>query len=403
LIPYIGNKRRLLPLIARAVDATDAPVGSTFVDLFTGSTVVARMAKTMGLRVLANDWEPYSFEIALATVSLNSPPAFSRLGGADTAFAQLNALLPIDGYVTTHLCPKSDDDPDPQAERMFFTRANGGRIDAIRERLDEWERAGLVDDQERAFVLASLVYATSYVSNTSGVFKGFHNGWGGKTGTALYRIRSALTLRPPVLFNNGLENLARREDADSLAKHLADDLSVRPHVVYLDPPYNQHPYGSNYHVLNTVTLWDKVPMAPVTVRNGRLVDKSAIRTDWRTERRSDFNHAGRALPALKRLLRSLDARWILMSYSTDGNIPLEDVLFALADRGTLSVIAQRYKRYRVSPSRPSFRSHNTEFVAIVDGDGRPNPDEVDPLIAAILAGEAATSPGVRDEEPGLFF
>src|SRR5664280_420803 len=50
LIPYIGNKRKLLPLIARAIDATGTPVGATFVDLFSGSTVVARLAKTLGLR-----------------------------------------------------------------------------------------------------------------------------------------------------------------------------------------------------------------------------------------------------------------------------------------------------------------------------------------------------------------
>ena len=57
-------------------------------------------------------------------------------------------------------------------------------------------------------LLASLLYAVSYVSNTSGVFKGFHRGWGGRTGTALYRILSASRLCPPVFFDNGLDNRA---------------------------------------------------------------------------------------------------------------------------------------------------------------------------------------------------
>ena len=66
LIPYIGNKRKLLPLIYRGLAHTGSR--GSFVDLFAGSTVVARFAKTLGFRVLANDWEPYAHEIAGGTV-----------------------------------------------------------------------------------------------------------------------------------------------------------------------------------------------------------------------------------------------------------------------------------------------------------------------------------------------
>src|SRR4051794_9065265 len=80
LIPYIGNKRKLLPLIGEAIEATGVQ-GGTFVDLFTGSTVVARFAKAFQFSVLANDWEPYSYEIAHGTVVLNERPPFDDLGG----------------------------------------------------------------------------------------------------------------------------------------------------------------------------------------------------------------------------------------------------------------------------------------------------------------------------------
>jgi adenine-specific DNA-methyltransferase len=261
LIPYIGNKRKLLPLIAEGIAHTGC-AGGAFVDLFAGSTVVSRLAKTMGFRVLANDWEPYSHQIALGTVALNRPPAFEALGGPQAAFDLLNRLPPLEGYVATHLCPQSDEAPDVDNERLFFTRSNGMRIDAIREQIAAWDGAGLLSDGERAYLLAPLVYAVSYVSNTSGVFKGFHRGWGGKTGTALYRILSDLTLRPPVLHDSGADHLALREDAQALAPRLSEalgsaglaEIGERPAVVYIDPPYNQHPYGSNYHVLNTVVL-----------------------------------------------------------------------------------------------------------------------------------------------------
>ena len=55
LIPYIGNKRKLLPLIAEAIRQTGLEVG-TFLDAFAGSGVVSRLAKTLGFAVISNDF-----------------------------------------------------------------------------------------------------------------------------------------------------------------------------------------------------------------------------------------------------------------------------------------------------------------------------------------------------------
>jgi len=382
LIPYIGNKRKLLHLIGQAVEFTGCK-GGTFADLFTGSTVVARWAKKAGFRVIANDWEPYSHEIALGTVAPNRRPAFRALGGAAAAFERLNALPPVDGYISTHLCPRDDEAADPATERMFFTRANGRRIDAIREQLARWHAEGRVSRGELAYVLASLIYAVSYASNTSGVFKGYHNGWGGRTGTALYRIRGRLTVAPPVLHDNGLANLAMQADAQQLAPVLADVVGGAADIVYIDPPYNQHPYGSNYHVLNTVTLWDSPPVNPSFLVDGRITDKAAIRKDWRTERRSPYNSAAEATTAFGELIDGLPARWALVSYSTDGNIALADMLTILARRGDLHVFTQAYKRYRVSTPRMSRKSHNIEFVAAVDLAGRPSTGRVGRIVDEI--------------------
>jgi adenine-specific DNA-methyltransferase len=236
------------------------------------------------------------------------------------------------------------------------------------------------------------VYAVSYVSNTSGVFKGFHNGWGGRTQTALYRIRSRIALQPPVLLDNGRENLALQEDAQALGARLPELCGGAPDIVYLDPPYNQHPYGSNYHVLNTIVLWDKPPLEPGIRVGGRIVDKSAIRKDWRTERRSPFNSARDSLGAFANLVGGLDARWILVSYSTDGNIPVPALLEVLASRGEVTVHTNRYKRYRVSTPRMSPRTHTVEFVAVVDTTRRPGHGTLGALIRRI---ERACSPGER--------
>jgi adenine-specific DNA-methyltransferase len=278
---------------------------------------------------------------------------------------------------------------------MFFTRQNGERIDAMRDQIAIWESEGRLSADEQAFLLSALVYAVSYASNTSGVFKGFHNGWGGKTGTALYRIRGSITLTPPVVLDNGQTNIAMREDAQRLAAQLCEASGQRPDIVYIDPPYNQHPYGSNYHVLNTVVLWDKPKIHPQIIVNGRERDKSAIRRDWRAERRSPYNSEKDVLRAFRALIAAMDARWVLLSYSTDGNMATHHVLRVLAERGDLYVFTRTYKRYRVSTPRMSPKSHNVEFLAVLDTEGPPSPHRVDELHERIMRQEDAAAHSLR--------
>jgi len=363
LIPYIGNKRKLLGLIDSAVRATGVETGS-FVDFFAGGGVVSRYAKQQGFAVIANDWEPYAHSINGCYIQCNKPPAFTPLGGPEGVFKRLNALPPVEGYITQNLCPENDSALVLDRDRMFFTRSNGMRIDAIREAVHSWRQQEDITRQEEDFLLAALLYAVSYVSNTSGVFKGFHRGWGGATGTAHYRILSDLTLRQPVLFDNNVDNLVSCKDAQDLAEALSA-AGTQIDIAYLDPPYNQHPYGSNYHVLNTVALWDK----PDIPRFDGISNKSAIRKDWRTSRRSAYNH-NTALDAYKKLIQSIQARFILTSYSTDGKIPVEEMFIAAAERGRISCVMNAYKRYRVSTQRMSKKPVNVEFVLTIDA-GRP--------------------------------
>jgi adenine-specific DNA-methyltransferase len=363
LIPYIGSKRKLLGLIDKAVCKTGVDCG-TFADLFAGSGVVSRYAKTRGFRVVANDWEPYSLVLNSATIALNAPPC------PDIVFDILNSLPGIEGYITTNYCPDNDLAADPEAERMYYTRANGMKIDAIRTQIAEWTDSNKIDQATTNYLLAPLISAASYTSNTSGLFKAYHNGWGGQTSTALYRILSDLVLKPVRLLDNQQNNFALSMDASDLAKCWKDIVGAPADIVYLDPPYNQHPYGSNYHMLNSIALWDCPDVPDISEA------KCAIRKDWRTERRSSFNSNAQALPALHQLLDSLQCRWVLMSYSTDGNIPVDDLVAAFAGRGALSVVANSYKRYRVSSQRMSEKSHNVEFVLILDTHARPGQGQV---------------------------
>jgi len=381
LIPYIGNKRKLLDIIHQAIKLTNIENG-TFVDLFSGSTVVSRFAKKLGFRVLSNDWEPYSEQIAIGTVVLNEIPKFKNLGGSKKVFDLLNNVVPVEDYVTKHLCPTDDEKLNHEKDRLFFMRKNGMKIDAMRELISKWVEEDKISQTEFSYLMASLLYSVSYVSNTSGVFKGFHRGWGGSNGTAKYRICSDISLKPPILFNNDRDNISIREDAGVLVNRLTEILGEIPDIIYLDPPYNQHPYGSNYHVLNSVTLWDK-PNFPEKITRGT---KSAIRLDWRTERKSAYNSRPKAVQEFQELIDNISSKFILTSYSTEGNIPLNDMMKILGSKGSLRIVKREYVRYRVSPTRLSPKPRNVEFVVITDTNSKPESEVIiDSIIADIIS------------------
>ncbi|MBX3462967.1 MAG: DNA adenine methylase [Planctomycetes bacterium] len=375
LLPYLGNKRHLLDLIGAALDATGIEPGrATFVDAFAGSGVVSRLAKQRGFAVVSNDWEPYAEVLNTAAIACEGPPACASLGGYEAAIAALDALPGTDGWVTAHLCPADDAAPDPTRERLFYRRATGRRLDAIRAQIAAWRECGAIDAEGAACLLAPLLYQACWLANTSGVFKGFHAGWGGRKGAALQRILADLRLRPQRFLATGRRHRVLAADALALGAQLG-----AADVVYLDPPYNQHPYASNYHVLNSLVLWDQPALPPPTERGF----KAAIRPDWR-RRRSPFNERRAAAPAFARLLDSFDAPWLLVSYSTDGTIPLERLVGLAAAHGAVRAFCRRYKRYRTSPTRPSPRPRTVEFVLAVDRRRRAE-DGGETALAAIRA------------------
>ena len=285
IIAYIGNKRNLLPLIKNAIQKTGLDPQKkdlTFLDLFSGSGAVSRLAKSLGFRVIANDWEYYSYVINKAFIEtdkeeLNS--CFKKLGGIKNVLEILNNLKEPsfkDRYISLYYSPQDDINPDIKNERMFYTNRNAKTIDAIRSKIDEWAKSKIIDKKEEYILLALLLYESSTRSNTSGVFKGFHKGFGGTNGDALSRILKSVELTMPVLIN-GKKALVLKEDAVKLSREFN---KTKIDIAYLDPPYNQHQYGSNYHLLNTIALNDKPLINKDIYINGKKINKSAIRKDW---------------------------------------------------------------------------------------------------------------------------
>ena len=113
------------------------------------------------------------------------------------------------------------------------------------------------------------------------MFKAYHKGFGGHGKDALSRILAPIVLPFPRLPSSLSPAKVYSMDANRLVRELPP-----VDIAYLDPPYNQHQYGSNYHILNTIALWDRIPAPLALNARGELLEKAAIRKDWVNTRSS---------------------------------------------------------------------------------------------------------------------
>ena len=377
LIAYIGNKRALLPLL-RSVFLElqgEAPV-STFLDPFAGSGSVSRLARCLGYRVMANDAEAYSFAVNacwLGISALEEPSLFAAEGGVEAVLARINRFHPqredeappggeAEPYIARHYAPASTVAADWRRERLFYTRENAVFLDRARSYADRLrpDAAEIIEGslaaRERALLVGSLVYEAATHANTSGVFKACHKGFGGHGGDALKRIMAPMRLEPPLLWPLPPAELGLGDAAGFCASRCAD-------LCYLDPPYNQHQYGSNYHLLNTVARWDREPVSEERHPDGALAEKAGIPSRWR-ESRSAFCSRREAPRAFRGLLDAVDARAIVLSYSSEAIVSPEELYDLLDERAEVELRSVDYVKYRGGRQSAARLGSNRELLFI---------------------------------------
>jgi adenine-specific DNA-methyltransferase len=386
LIAYIGNKRALLPFLSEVFSELEeeGPI-STYLDPFAGSGAVGRLARTRGWAVMAGDAEEYSRVVNEAWLGVSAdelPALFAAEGGLASVLASLNWLHPergdavpdcaVEPYIARHYAPAITARPDWRRERLFYTRENAVFLDRARCAIEDLRPAepgesGGHRRAERALLLGLLVYEAATHANTSGVFKAYHKGFGGHGRDALRRILAPMWLEAPELWP-GPPAEVRREDAASFC-------AGRPaEICYLDPPYNQHQYGSNYHLLNTIARWSRPPVGEERAPDGSLIHAAGIPPEW-TESKSAFCYRSSAAAAFRELLAAVDARYVLLSYNTEGLVEAEELFDMMSDRAELSLRSVDYVKYRGGRQSVSWRSHNSEILFVArrkEGRRRPS-------------------------------
>jgi len=303
VIKYIGSKRRLVPAFGEMFAASGA---RTALDLFTGTTRVAQEMKRRGMVVTAVDSARYAEVFAQCWIETDAGEI--DRAELESAIDHLQHVPGEPGYVTDTFCVQS----------RFFQPHNGERIDAIRDAIDR----DFATSRLRPMLLTSLLLAADRVDSTAGVQMAYIKSWAP-------RSYQPLALRVPELLEG--RGRAVRGDAAELAGALGSfDLA------YVDPPYNQHRYFTNYHIYETLVAWDRPAHYGVACKR---VDSRAPET------KSVFNEKRRFAEVLGRTIAAIDARVLMLSYNNEAWVALADLLDMCSGRGHVEAVALDARRY----------------------------------------------------------
>jgi adenine-specific DNA-methyltransferase len=305
MIKYLGSKRQLLGQILRSIKQAH-PEAKSVVDLFSGTARVGHALKKEGYQVFSNDHNSYAYSLAQCYVESDREEFESD---ATKLINELNGTRPNAGYFTESFAHKS----------RFFHPKNAEKIDAIRDAI---EAKGL-EPLLKSVLLVSLMEAADRVDSTCGIQMAYLKQWA-------KRAHNDISLRMPDVLPRAKHGKGKAFclEADQAAAKLQAD------VAYLDPPYNQHSYRGNYHIWETLVLWDKPELYGIAHK----------RIDCK-EKKSSFNSKTQFISAFSKVLDALKCDVVVISFNNEGFVTRKEMEALLSARGQVSTKSIDYKRY----------------------------------------------------------
>ena len=229
----------------------------TFFDAFCGTGAVSDSIKD-SFNIIANDMLRWCVIYTRGRVCANDCK-FEKLGFDPFEYFNLNNKI-VKGFFYKNYSPA-------ETKRMYFTPNNAGRIDYFRICIEDWKKSNLISENEYAYLLASLIESISIVSNTAGVYGAFLKHWDTRATKEIQFKKVDFKVSP-------------RNEAQFLNSKVEDIISeVNCDILYIDPPYTQNQYGTQYHLLETLILYDYPVISKIT---GSRSTKP-MRSDWSKE------------------------------------------------------------------------------------------------------------------------
>lgn len=333
IMNYIGSKYSLLPFLDSTIKDVvgDDLHDKVFCDIFAGTGIVGRSFKPRVRKVIANDWEYYSY-----VLNRNYIGNHLELDGKEECLAQLNNLSgDCNGFIYKNYCLGSG------SGRQYFSDENGKKIDAVRCHIEEWRVNGSIPEDMYFFLLASLLESADKLANTASVYGAFLK--------HLKRTaQKPLKLEPASYTVNEHEHEVYCTDANDLIKRIEGD------VLYLDPPYNSRQYGANYHLLNTIAEYK--PFLP----KGK--------TGLRDYEKSLYCGKNTVLSSFADLIKDANFKYIILSYNNEGLMSLRDIENTMVQYGHYEMFSKEYQRFRADKEeKRNHRANKTiEYLHVLE-------------------------------------
>lgn len=334
---FIGCKENLLDYIEFFVKEKNIR-GEVFCDLFAGTASVGKHFKKLGYKIISTDILYFSYVLQRVYIKQNKYPKFNILTkdlgikplkttffenedlNAKSIIYYLNNIESLEGYIYKNYSPEGT--KYQKHVRKYFTGENAKKIDAIREKIEEWKQKELINEEEYFYLLCSLIEAVPFVSNISGTYGAFLKNWD-------KRAFKKLTLEAPIIIESKGSHKVFNEDGVGLLDKIG-----KIDILYLDPPYNERQYAPNYHILETIAKWD----------NPRIKGVTGLREY--NDQKSDFCNVATALKAMEEISRKKNFKHLVLSYNNEGIMPEKEILALFNRYGKTEIIEQNYQRFK---------------------------------------------------------
>lgn len=295
---YLGNKTRMLENINSVILDNNITEG-VFCDLFAGSGSVGDYFKER-FQIISNDFLHSLSIVNKAKLENKDVPSFKdfiKKYGVDP-FTYFNNKIYISDsqfFITNNYSPKGN--------RQFFTEKNATKIDGIRIEIEKLYKDFIIDLKERNFLIASLIESVMGVSNTTGTYEAYLKNWDNRA-LKEFELQPINIRKTNKIFNNTIYN----KDSNELLRRITDD------VLYIDPPYTVTDYNSAYHVLESISKYDYPTIGGITGRRKEITKKSK------------YTKKKQALINFEDLFRQANFNHILVSYSTQGLVSVDELV-----------------------------------------------------------------------------
>ncbi len=348
---YIGSKLSLLDFISSSINQVIGKdkKAQVFCDLFAGTGAVGSLFKKLGYQIIANDIQYYSFVLNRHYIGNHQELDFADLknevnqlnftknktNNKNLVCEYLNNLHGTKGFIYQNYSLGGT--KDKEEERQYFSDENAMRCDAIRQKIEEWKNKNLVSEDEYYFLLASLIESIDKTANTASVYGAFLK--------ALKKsAQKNFILKPAELIINDHEHQIFNEDINSLVGKISGD------ILYLDPPYNQRQYATNYHLLETIAKYD----------NPKIHGKTGLREYQ--DQKSLYCSRVQVKEIFKDLISKANAKYIFLSYNNEGLMSLEDIKEIMSFRGEYGFFSKEYNRFKADEKREQKFNKTTEYL-----------------------------------------